>query len=167
MKKLISTLAITGISAASLVGQSVQVTNIASQLWEDETFVKEFLGSYGFLAGYEPPISDEEKEALRDAAAPRRVELAEGHGRRDEGRDVALEPQRLRLGELQVADGLGGRDDLGRRGVAAPRHRQKDDGGSRGGDAERSSTRESSGAHARNVGARRGGGRADAYNPSP
>ncbi|MEO0508250.1 MAG: tetratricopeptide repeat protein [Verrucomicrobiota bacterium] len=65
MKKLISTLAITGISAASLVGQSVQVTNIASQLWEDETFVKEFLGSYGFLAGYEPPISDEEKEALR------------------------------------------------------------------------------------------------------
>lgn len=51
--------------ASSLNAQSGKVQNIAGQLWNDETFVKEFLGSYGFLAGYEPPISDDEKEALR------------------------------------------------------------------------------------------------------
>ena len=39
--------------------------HVAANLWDDPVFVKEFLGSYGFLAGYEPPISEEEKEALR------------------------------------------------------------------------------------------------------
>ena len=39
--------------------------NPATDLWNDPAFIKEFLGSYGFLAGYEPKISDEEKEALR------------------------------------------------------------------------------------------------------
>jgi tetratricopeptide (TPR) repeat protein len=50
---------------ASLSAQSNNIRNTASHLWNDETFVKEFLGSYGFLAGYEPQISEEEKEALR------------------------------------------------------------------------------------------------------
>jgi len=51
--------------ATSLSAQRSNVQNIAGQLWNDESFVKEFLGSYGFLAGYEPQISEEEKEALR------------------------------------------------------------------------------------------------------
>ncbi|PXA03757.1 hypothetical protein DDZ13_10720 [Coraliomargarita sinensis] len=51
--------------ASSLSAQSNKTQSIAGQLWNDESFVKEFLGSYGFLAGYEPQISDEEKEALR------------------------------------------------------------------------------------------------------
>lgn len=51
--------------ATSLSAQSNRVQNMAGQLWNDETFVKEFLGSYGFLAGYEPQISEDEKEALR------------------------------------------------------------------------------------------------------
>lgn len=40
-------------------------SNIRSQLWNDPTFVNEFIGSYGFLAGYEPPVSNEERELLR------------------------------------------------------------------------------------------------------
>lgn len=53
-----------------LLSLSLAVGNLfaqapAANLWDDPVFVKEFLGSYGFLAGYEPPISEEEKEALR------------------------------------------------------------------------------------------------------
>ena len=51
--------------AGTLSAQSNRVQNMASQLWSDDTFVKEFLGSYGFLAGAEPQITEEEKEALR------------------------------------------------------------------------------------------------------
>ena len=65
MKKLLSILYLTGITAILLTAQSSSVGNISAQLWNDATFVKEFLGSYGFLAGYEPPISDEEKQTLR------------------------------------------------------------------------------------------------------
>lgn len=54
-------------AAGSLHAQSrADVDRIARQMWEDPQFVKEFLGSYGFLAGYEPTISEEEKESLRD-----------------------------------------------------------------------------------------------------
>ena len=62
MKKITALILAAGITANSLVAQS----NISNQLWSDPTFVKEFLGSYGFLAGAEPPISDEEKESLRN-----------------------------------------------------------------------------------------------------
>jgi tetratricopeptide (TPR) repeat protein len=62
MKKITTLLFAAGISVSSLTAQS----NINSQLWSDPTFVSEFLGSYGFLAGAEPRISDEEKEALRN-----------------------------------------------------------------------------------------------------
>ena len=55
----IASLAVAGISAQATPG------NPAQDLWEDPIFINEFLGSYGFLAGYEPAISDEEKEALR------------------------------------------------------------------------------------------------------
>ncbi len=65
MKKLI-TFALFSIAAASSFAQSGRINQIAGQLWSDPSFVKEFLGSYGFLAGYEPQISDEEKEALRN-----------------------------------------------------------------------------------------------------
>lgn len=62
MKTLTTLLFAAGIAASPLTAQS----NINSQLWSDPTFVNEFLGSYGFLAGAEPQISDEEKEALRN-----------------------------------------------------------------------------------------------------
>lgn len=52
------------LTAASLCAQT-EPANPAAELWDDPTFIKEFLGDYGFLAGYEPSISDEEKEALR------------------------------------------------------------------------------------------------------
>lgn len=62
MNKITTLLLTASLAAGSLTAQS----NISSQLWSDPTFVKEFLGSYGFLAGAEPQISDEEKEALRN-----------------------------------------------------------------------------------------------------
>ncbi len=52
------------LAAGSLSAQS-DVANPASNQWDNPTFIKEFLGDYGFLAGYEPKISEEEKEALR------------------------------------------------------------------------------------------------------
>lgn len=61
MKKIFTLLLAAGISASSTFAQS----SLDRQLWDDPTFKKEFLGSYGFLAGYEPQINDEEKEALR------------------------------------------------------------------------------------------------------
>lgn len=62
MKKFTTLLLAAGLGACSLAAQS----NISNQLWSNPTFVNEFLGSYGFLAGAEPPISDEEKESLRN-----------------------------------------------------------------------------------------------------
>ena len=62
MNKITALLFAAGITASSLTAQS----NINNQLWSDPSFQKEFLGSYGFLAGAEPQISDEEKEALRN-----------------------------------------------------------------------------------------------------
>lgn len=56
------------ISLFFLVGslKSKQKTyNPAAELWEDDAFVKSFIGSYAFLVGYEPKISDEEKDVLR------------------------------------------------------------------------------------------------------
>lgn len=65
MKKITTTLATICLIAATAFGQSNRIIEIAGELWSDPSFVKEFVGSYGFLAGYEPPISDGEKEALR------------------------------------------------------------------------------------------------------
>ena len=62
MNKITALLITACITASSLASQPSN----SSQLWNDPTFQKEFLGSYGFLAGAEPPISDEEKEALRN-----------------------------------------------------------------------------------------------------
>lgn len=61
MNKITTFFLSAGLATSSLFAQS----NISNQLWNDPTFVNEFLGSYGFLAGAEPQISDEEKEALR------------------------------------------------------------------------------------------------------
>lgn len=41
------------------------LANPASSMWNDGEFVKTFTASYGVLAGYEPEISDAEKDALR------------------------------------------------------------------------------------------------------
>lgn len=53
-----------GMSLATLSSQA-QSSSLPTDQWNDSTFVKEFLGSYGFLAGAEPQISEEEKEGLR------------------------------------------------------------------------------------------------------
>ncbi|MFP4157253.1 MAG: tetratricopeptide repeat protein [Opitutales bacterium] len=66
MNKLLATISLISLAASATFAQSNRVQQIAGQLWSDDAFVKEFIGSYGFLAGYEPPISDEEKEALRN-----------------------------------------------------------------------------------------------------
>ena len=52
------------LNATSLNAQR-SATNPGAELWKDPEFVKTFIGSYAFLIGYEPKISDEEKEALR------------------------------------------------------------------------------------------------------
>lgn len=65
MKKLTSLLFAAGLLSSALTAQS-NISEIGSQLWDDPSFVKEFLGSYGVLAGAEPPISEEEKESLRN-----------------------------------------------------------------------------------------------------
>lgn len=65
MKTILATLSLISLSALTAFSQSARVNQIAGQLWNDPGFVKEFLGSYGFLAGYEPEISEEEKESLR------------------------------------------------------------------------------------------------------
>ena len=39
--------------------------NPGAALWKDPEFVKSFIGSYAFLIGYEPKISDQEKDVLR------------------------------------------------------------------------------------------------------
>jgi tetratricopeptide (TPR) repeat protein len=51
--------------AACTVSAQSSTSSIASDMWNDPAFIKTFTGSYGFLAGYEPQISDDEKEALR------------------------------------------------------------------------------------------------------
>jgi len=55
-----------GLSLCSQVafGQSA-LNNPASNMWNDAEFAKTFTASYGVLSGYEPEISDAEKEALR------------------------------------------------------------------------------------------------------
>ena len=45
---------------------SLTAQNPADSLWQDPSFIKSFIGSYGFLAGAEPEISAEEVDALRD-----------------------------------------------------------------------------------------------------
>lgn len=52
------------LNATSLLAQR-SAKNPGAELWNDPEFVKSFIGSYAFLIGYEPKISDEEKEALR------------------------------------------------------------------------------------------------------
>ena len=66
MKNILITLSLFCLATSAAFTQSNRIRQIAGQLWSDDAFVKEFIGSYGFLAGYEPPISDEEKEALRN-----------------------------------------------------------------------------------------------------
>ncbi len=50
--------------AANLNAQR-RTANPGAELWKDEAFVKSFVGSYAFLVGYEPKISDAEKDTLR------------------------------------------------------------------------------------------------------
>ena len=63
MKQIIITLICT-LTCLPLIGQSKK-GNPMAELWNDPQFQKEFTASYGTLAGYEPPISEEEKSTLR------------------------------------------------------------------------------------------------------
>ncbi len=55
-------------SIGSLLHSQTQspLEQLSAEMWSDPDFVKEFLGSYGFLAGYEPTIADNERETLRN-----------------------------------------------------------------------------------------------------
>ena len=55
---------IASLTSLSLSGKTANKYS-TSQMWKDESFVKSFLGSYGFLGEYEPKISDAEKTVLR------------------------------------------------------------------------------------------------------
>ena len=44
----------------------LKAQNPADTMWKDPSFIKSFIGSYGFLAGAEPKVSAEEVDALRD-----------------------------------------------------------------------------------------------------
>lgn len=53
------------VALASFGHAQSPVQNPAATMWNDDEFVKSFTASYGVLAGYEPEISDAEKDALR------------------------------------------------------------------------------------------------------
>lgn len=61
IRKLILSAALT---ACTLNAQS-SIDMIVRNMWNDPAFIKTFTGSYGFLAGYEPGISDDETDTLR------------------------------------------------------------------------------------------------------
>ncbi|MEC7609382.1 MAG: tetratricopeptide repeat protein [Verrucomicrobiota bacterium] len=61
---LLSTALVASLTNLSLNGKTANKYS-SSQMWKDESFVKSFLGSYGFLGEYEPKISDTEKTVLR------------------------------------------------------------------------------------------------------
>lgn len=64
MKKTLHTLlCLAGLSSAAFA--QAPLGNPASNMWNDADFVKSFTASYGVLAGYEPEITDAEKDALR------------------------------------------------------------------------------------------------------
>ena len=64
MKEIIKILLALAICVSMASGQSA-MPNPTSKLWDDPKFVDSFTGSYGVLSGYEPEISNAEKEALR------------------------------------------------------------------------------------------------------
>ncbi|MGJ8650375.1 MAG: tetratricopeptide repeat protein [Opitutaceae bacterium] len=64
MKKTLNILlCIAALSSATFA--QAPLGNPAASMWNDAEFVKSFTASYGVLAGYEPEISDTEKDALR------------------------------------------------------------------------------------------------------
>ncbi|MFQ3241023.1 MAG: tetratricopeptide (TPR) repeat protein [Lentimonas sp.] len=65
MRKRIQQLILGTILTAYTLNAQPSTDTIARDMWSDPAFIKSFTGSYGFLAGYEPQISDEEKTTLR------------------------------------------------------------------------------------------------------
>jgi tetratricopeptide (TPR) repeat protein len=51
--------------AASTLSSQTSPRNPTTDMWNDPDFIKSFTGSYGILAEYEPPISNDEKLVLR------------------------------------------------------------------------------------------------------
>lgn len=64
MKKILSLVIGATLCGQVAFGQSA-MKNPASDMWNDAAFAKSFTASYGVLSGFEPEISDPEKEALR------------------------------------------------------------------------------------------------------
>ncbi len=64
MKKILKTVLGACLCAQLLSAQS-PMGNPAASMWNDAEFVKSFTASYGVLSGFEPEISQPEKEALR------------------------------------------------------------------------------------------------------
>lgn len=64
MKNLLRLFLALLLSISMVVGQST-MRNPALDMWNDANFVKSFTASYGVLSGFEPEISDPEKEILR------------------------------------------------------------------------------------------------------
>lgn len=64
MKKILRLVLGCSLCAQMVVAQSA-MKNPTANMWNDPDFVNAFTASYGVLAGFEPEISDSEKEALR------------------------------------------------------------------------------------------------------
>lgn len=63
MKSFVTTI-ICLLSLFLLTGNAKE-TNPMTELWKDPLFQKEFMATYGTLAGYEPELKEEEKETIR------------------------------------------------------------------------------------------------------
>lgn len=64
MKNILRFLLLFSFQSLFAFAQSV-LPNPTSSMWSDPEFAKSFTASYGVLSGYEPEISDAEKDALR------------------------------------------------------------------------------------------------------
>ncbi|MFH1499409.1 MAG: tetratricopeptide repeat protein [Verrucomicrobiota bacterium] len=65
MRSRLVTLLLGALLAATAQAQ-ITGPNPAASMWQDPAFVKAFTGSYGFLSGAEPKVSDKEIELLRE-----------------------------------------------------------------------------------------------------
>lgn len=62
IRKLLLAVALT---TRILLNAQSSIDMSAGNMWNDPAFIQSFTASYGFLAGYEPDISNDEKDALR------------------------------------------------------------------------------------------------------
>src|SRR5690606_11955899 len=95
-------------AAVALPGLRVHAASVnpADSMWKDPDFIKSFTGSYGFLTGAEPKVSDKEIELLREVFDLIKVQpaLAIQHLHKNAGTDASAAFDFV-LGNLQFQAG--------------------------------------------------------------